>query len=469
MKLNKKDYLWSYIGVFMSVGASAIMLPFILYYLSGDEYGLWSVFQSISAITALFDFGFSTTFARNINYCWCGASELKKTGAVFAQSDEPNFPLMKKAMTACRYVFLLLSCVALLCMAIPGTVYIRHIARELPAAETMTSWGLYVLAVFLNLYYGYYNSFLRGVGAISDANRVTVVARLIQILLTVVLLACGCGIVGTGVAYLAYGFLVRMLSRRAFLRFHGIGKGLACVTKKTTRAEVKEMFLIVWYNAGKEGIVTLSNYLANQACTLLSPLFLSLRVTGIYSLAVQLATVLSNVAGALYSANQPVLQSAYISNNKDATRRTMSLIVVSYVSLYIVGLAAIVTVGLPVIRLIKPDSTPTVAVMLGVGLYQFILKFRNCYTSYFSCTNRIPYMWSFILSSTCGVLLAALLLQMGAGVWGLILAPLVSQSAFNAWYWPRKAHGEMQLSFGEMARLGWVETKKVMMSFLGKK
>lgn len=147
----------------------------------------------------------------------------------------------------------------------------------------------------------------------------------------------------------------------------------------------------------------------------------------------------------------------------------MSLIVVSYVGLYIVGLTAIVTIGLPVIRLIKPDSTPTVTVMLGVGLYQFLLKFRNCYASYFSCTNRIPYMWSFILSSTSCVLLAALMLQMGAGVWGLIFAQIISQSAFNAWYWARKAHREMQLSPGEMARLGFGESKKVLSGFFGRK
>ena len=122
IKLSGKDYIWSYIGIIVSIGSSAILLPFILYFLSDNMYGLWSIFQSLSSITTLFDFGFSTTFARNINYCWCGAAELKKTGAVFADSDEPNFPLMKRAMTACRYVFLLLSGVALLCMAGPGVL-----------------------------------------------------------------------------------------------------------------------------------------------------------------------------------------------------------------------------------------------------------------------------------------------------------------------------------------------------------
>lgn len=469
IKLNNKDYIWSYIGVFVSVGANIVLLPFMLYYLSGDMYGLWSVFQSVAAITTLFDFGFSTTFARNINYCWCGASGLQKSDVVYAEGGRPNFPLMKRTMTACRYVFLLLSSVALLCMAGPGTIYILRITKDMPGAEPLIAWAFYVAAVFLNLYYGYYNAFLRGVGAVSDANRTTVIAKLIQILVSITLLVLGFGIVGTGAAYFAFGFIYRMLSKRAFLRYQGIGKSLDGVTEKASRQEIKELFAVVWHNASKEGIVTLSNYLANQACTIISPLFLSLHMTGIYSLAVQLATVLSNVAATLYTASQPVLQSAYITKDKEQTRRTMALIVFSYVALFSVGLLAVVVVGLPVLRLIKPDTTPSAAIMLGVGLYQFVLKFRNCYTSYFSCTNRIPYVRSFIISSAAGVVLTVILLRMGWGVWGLILSQLICQCAYNAWYWMLAAHREIELSLGDTVRYGWDESKKIILGFVRKK
>lgn len=466
VRLNNKDYIWSYIGVFVSVGSSALLLPFILYYLTDDMYGLWSVFQSVASITVLFDFGFSTTFARNINYCWCGAAELKKTGVAYSENKAPNFVLMKKTMTACRVVFLLLSLLAFFCMLIPGTAYIRHICDSLFNGEVLAAWLIYVAAIFLNLYYGYFSSFLRGVGAISHVNRVTVISRLVQIIATILLLMCGCGIVGTGIAYLLYGFVLRILSRCAFMRFHGIGEGLSAIKEKTSRDEVRELFLIVWHNASKEGIVTLSNYLANQACTIIGPLFVSLKMIGTYSLAVQLATVLSNVAGALYTANQPVLQSAYISNDEMLTKRTMSLIVVSYTLLYGVGSAFVVLAGLPILRLIKPDTTPSVLIMLGVGFYQFMLKFRNCYTSYFSCTNRILYARAFIVSSVFGVVQAMIYLNIGLGIWGLILAQIISQGIYNVWYWPLKAHREMALDFSQTIRYGIEELKKIIKGFV---
>lgn len=469
IKLNNKDYIWSYIGVFVSIGSSIIMLPFILYFLNSDMYGLWSVFQSVSAITTLFDFGFSTTFARNINYCWCGAKELKKTGTVYVAGEQPNFLLMKRTIIACRYIFLLLSAAAFLFMLIPGTLYIRHISTEIAGTEPMIAWGFYVLAVFFNLYYGYYNAFLRGVGAVMDANRAAVFSRLLQIILTVVLLMIGFGIIGTGIAYLSYGFIFRILSKRAFLRFKGIGFQLAQVTEKTTRREIQNLFVIVWHNASKEGIVTLSNYLANQACTLIIPLYMTLSMTGIYSLAVQLTTILSTVASTLYTANQPVLQSAYITKNMSLIRRTMSLIIVSYVVFYLIGMGAIIIIGLPILRFIKSDATPTISVLLGVGLYQFILKFRNCYTSYFSCTNRILYACAFIISSVAGVCLAWELLHFRCGIWGLIIAQIVSQGVYNVWYWPIVAHKEMQLGIGETVHCGWIELKRLFCNFVVKK
>lgn len=462
VKLTNKDYLWSYVGVLVSVGSSAVMLPFVLHYLSEEMYGLWGVFQSVAAITTLFDFGFSVTFARNINYAWSGATELKKTSVVYSKSSEPNFPLMKRAMTACRYVFLLLSGLALICMALPGTVYIRHICYDIPGPEPLIAWFFYALAIFLNLYYGYFNSFLRGVGAISAANRVTTIARLVQIVLTIGLLACGFGIIGTGIAYFVYGLLLRLLSKRDFLRYQGIGKGLAAVREKISGAQMKETFLVVWHNACREGMVTLANYLANQACTLISPLFMSLAETGVYALAVQLSTVLSNVAGAMYNANQPVLQSAYITADREKTRRTMSLIVFSYCGLFLAGLLAIVIAGLPILQLIKPATTPGAAVMLGVAAYQFMLKFRNCYTSYFSCTNRIPYAKAFLISSALGVALAIGLLAWGWGVWGLIWAQIISQGCYNVWVWPLRAHREMDLSVAQTVRYGWEELRRIL-------
>lgn len=462
VKISNKDYIWSYAGVILSLVSNLIITPFAMYFLDSDYFGLWGVFQSLAGITTLFDFGFSTTFARNINYCWNGASELLKSGAVYSESKQANFYLMKKTMNACRVVFLILSVSAFFLLSTIGSFYIKYISSDISGYMPIISWMLYAIAIFLNLYFGYYGSFLRGVGAISDVNKATVISRITQIFVTIVLMMCGFGILGTSVGYLIYGTLYRKIAKYKFFNYQRIGSGLKSIKEKIPSAEIKDMFFVVWHNAWREGMVSLSNYLSNQACTIIVSLYMPLSQTGAYSLAVQIGTAISQVSATMYTANQPVLQSAYIINDKQKTRRTMSLIVVSYCTLNLIGLVLAVTLGLPLLRIIKPETVVSADIMIGIGIYQFLLKFRNCYTSYFSCTNRIPYVKAFFASALICVGLALLnMAKLNLGVWGLIIAQLISQCIFNVWYWMRAAHKEMELTARDTIKYGFEEIFKI--------
>ena len=161
-------------------------------------------------------------------------------------------------------------------MATIGTGYIEYICRDVDGNTPLIAWGLYLIAIFLNLYYGYFNSFLRGIGAIAQVNLATVTGRIIQIVATVTLLIAGYGIVGTGIAYLLYGLVFRILSKRSFYNYKGLGKALKKTEENTDIDDIKQMFFIVWHNASREGIVTLANYLANQACTIICSLFMNI-------------------------------------------------------------------------------------------------------------------------------------------------------------------------------------------------
>ncbi len=469
MKLSNKDYFWSYIGVFLSLSANLIMIPFVMHYLDGDHYGLWGVFQSLAGITILFDFGFSTTFGRNINYCWNGAERLEKTGVVYSNSKEPNFYLMKKTMVACQRVFLIISGFTLILMFSAGTLYIRHISKSLNSTEITVAWLIYAFAIFLNLYYGYYHSFLRGVGAIEWVNKSMVYARAAQIVLTIGFLMAGLGLVGVSIAYLVYGSLFRIIAKRSYYNYKKIGENLRSIAVVIPNSEIKEMFSIVWYNAWREGIVSLANYLSGQASTIIVSLYMPLTQTGTYSLGVQITTAVAQIAGAMYHSNQPVLQSAFVNNDKDAQRRTMSLIVVSFSVLYAIGIVMAATIGLSLLRLVKPELVVDPIVLFGLGLYQFILNFRNCYASYFSCTNRLPYVKSFLLSSLMCVVFSVIALGwLNLGMWGLIGAQILSQCIYNVWAWPIKAHKELKLSFSDTIRYGFEELMKVANSMLRK-
>lgn len=466
IKLSKKDIIWSYVGTLMSMGANLLMLPFLLYFLDEDIIGLWYIFASIGALATLFDFGFSVTFARNITYCWNGAKELKKEDVAFIEDVEPDYGLMKLVLATCKVIYGIMAGAALVLLFTLGTVYIRYVSRTISGMIPGIAWFIYVIATFFNLYYGYFASFLRGVGAVDQANKNTVFARITQIIVTIILLAIGTGIIGACIGYLAYGMVFRLLGKYYFYKYKGLGEQLAQIKNKISKDELKELFILVWHNAWRDGVISICNYFCNQATIVICSLYLPLVQTGAYSIGVQIASAIAQIAGTLYNAYQPELQSAYITHNITKIRGTMSVIIMSFIYLFILGTLGFIIVGLPLLRMVKPTTVVSIPVLLGLCLYQFSLKFRNCYTSYFACTNRILYVKGFVVSAiVCFVLSFVLISPFNLGIRGLISAQIISQTIFNVWYWPIKAHKEIGLSASQMLQIGTDEIMKVIKGF----
>ena len=141
----------------------------------------------------------------------------------------------------------------------------------------------------------------------------------------------------------------------------------------------------------------------------------------------------------------------------------MSFIVVSYAVVNLLGIVALVAVGLPLLRLIRTDVVAGAGLTAAIGLYQFVIHLRNCYTSYFSCTNRILYVKAFLVSALLCVALGYVFLAvLGYGAWGLVAAQMASQLVFNAWHWMFKAHKEMSLGFAETLKLGFGEIRAML-------
>lgn len=441
----------------MSMGANVLMLPIIIFFLDSEMLGLWYVFASIGGIALLFDFGFGVTFARNITYCWSGAQTLKKEEVVFTENQIPNFLLIKQVLVSCKMIFFVLAGVALLLLLTIGTAYIYYITKGVEGNEHIIAWIIYAFSVFLNLYYGYYASFLRGVGAVDKANKNTVISRILHILFTIGFLMAGFGIIGVCIANLVYGTAFRLLGKHSFYSYKDIGLRLKDVQKKVTFVEALPLFFVVWHNAWREGLISLSNYLSSQACTIICSLYMTLSQTGVYAIGVQIASAIAAVSSALYLASQPQLQAAYISRNEPKVRQTMSLIVTSLILLFVLGVVFSLFAFIPILQYVKHDSEVSIPVLLSLCFYYLLVNFRDVFVSYFSSTNRIPYLYSFLISALFCVLLAVLFIgYFGWGIWGLIIAQIISQATFNVWYWPMISLKEMKIGIIELFLSGLI-------------
>ena len=452
MKINisKNDIIWNYIGIIVSLMGNFLLIPFLLKFLSTDYYGLWNVFISLGAVSVLFDFGFNSLFARNIAYSWSGVKNLSKENVVATDNNGVNYPLLKKVIKTCQLIYLIISSAALLVLVSIGTIYVSHVAKSISNnLVVIIAWELYAIGIFLDLLYGYYDAFLRGIGEIGADNKARVIAKLIQIVLTVVLLFLNFGIISTSIANIVYGLAFRELCKKRFYSYKNMKTRLNEVGAVPI-SDIFETFKIVWHNAWREGIVSIANYISNQVTTLLCSLYLGLAATAKFGLAVQFTSAVAQIATALLISYQPALQEAYAHRNKEVISAKLSMGVISYVILYPLGLIGLM-LFIPVINIIKGSAILTISLLFSVGFYQFILKFRDCYAWYLGSTNRVIYYKSFIFSSVLCTTLSVLFV----GYWhlnisGFVYAQIISQLVFNVWYWPLYVHRELHLTLKNM-------------------
>ena len=231
--------------------------------------------------------------------------------------------------------------------------------------------------------------------------------------------------------------------------------------KEITKPDGKMLFQAMWHNAWRDGIVTLSNYITNQAGTLVVSTFLSLTETGVYSLTVQLVTAILTISGGIYSAYQPTLQAAYVRNNKKLMKEKMSMIMVANLYIAIVGVAGLLLFGPFIIKIFKPSMVLSRTVILGIAIYLFLYKRQTTYASFISNMNCLPYVRAYILSGVCGIVFAVILMKyFNLGLWGLLFGQFIPQALYNYWKWPNYVLKYLECNIPEFIRTGNEEIEK---------
>lgn len=433
ININKRDVIWSYLGTFFRIAVNVIILPFVLKYLNDEELGLWYVFSTVSYLAVLLDFGFAPALARNIAYIWCGAKELKKDNVQRIQENETDYLEFKIILTTCKCVYGCIATLGFVLLLCIGTPYIINIG----SSSALIPWIIYIIGVFFNMLYSYYSSFLRGVGALAQNNKAAVISRLVQIFLTLTLLLRGYGLLGVCISYLVSGFALRISSMMMFNKYENIGKNLAVIKSKVDWERVRNTFKIVWYNASKDGLVTLSNYLCTQANTLICSYSIGLATTGSYGFSMQIAMVMSNIAQTPYTIIHPKLQETAIKGQGNQSSQLLANSIIKYLLLFIIMLIGVLLL-IPVIKWFKPTFNIDRTMLLTIFIYYLIYDIYHLFASYISTYNTLPYTKSFIITAIVSVFVSFIFVDVfKMGIWALILSPLIVNLAYCGWYWPR--------------------------------
>ena len=439
IKARGKDLLWNYGGLFFRMLGQFIVLPLVLSLLDSTYVGLWYVFQAVNGFIVLFQAGFAPTFARNVAYCWSGARSFSKNGLAPDFGEGVDFGVMAALLAACRAVYLRIAFVCLAAISTLGTLYVVTVSGSLDPGSYAVAWILFCLAVFVNVLFSYWESMLRGVGDFVGVNKATILASLAQIISSAAMLLCGCGILSCAVGFFLQGIVFRFLCRHFFFKVDGVAVGLAGAGHPG-KDEVKNIVAAISTNAYRDTAVSVANYLVTTSNTLLCAAFVGLAESSVFSVTLQLINACVNVSAVMLTTYQPSLQSAYANHDVDLERDLSGRSMASFALLYGVCLVLVVLVGMPLLGIFKPgiDSSPGLTLLLGV--YFFLWKQQSNCAMLIANSNRIPYMWPFLISAGLGVAASYLLLNiMGGSIFGLVLGQMLVQLFYNNWKWPHEA------------------------------
>ena len=438
IKTRKADVVWNYIGTIVSMTSGFILLPLLMLYLTDEELGLWYVYLAISNFALLFEFGFSPTFARNIVYVMSGVRRLSAKGCDTSSVEEGiDWHLLNTVIKASKIIYAAIAFVATVLLVTLGSAYVAYVTSGMDAAIVWGSWPLFCVAVFLNLYFLWSITVLRGYGDIAGEKKALVISKVAQIIISAVFLVTGLGLLGAAIGYLVSCILLRVLAVLALRRHKEIEEGRRSDNVPVDGAAVKEIFHTIIHISWRDGLVQLALYASTQAMSILSSLFLGLSETGTYSVFLQFANAVASFASAYPSSFFPAVQSSYAEGDLASQRHYVCTGVVGYWALHIVGTAGVCAVFLPLISLLKPNIPTDIFLYVSMSIYLGLLNQHSLFCCYIVGMNEVPYMLGYITAAIAGTGLVWVFCGIfGMSAIGIVFGQALAQLAYNNWKWP---------------------------------
>ena len=460
VRVTKKDIIWSYIAQFFNLGAGLITLPLVLHMLSEDEIGMNYLMLTVSSMVALLDFGFAPQFARNITYVFSGAPELRKEG-IAESTGKIDYTLLANMIKVAKKVYAIMAVLTLILMLTGGTAYIYKVTDGFTNVKhSLIIWIIYSVSVFFNIYYVYYSSLLTGRGQIMESKKAMIAQRLTYICLTFGLLLSGMGLLGVVIANLLAPFIGRILSYRMFYD-NDMKNHLA--NSQPSSAEQKKLFLIIWYNAKKLGIVFIGSYAINKIGMFFAGLYLNLAEIASYGLMIQLVTIISQLALTFNISEQPLFNAYRTEGRKKELLEKFALTMNVYYVIFIIASFALISIGPWALRLIGSNAILPTGLIVAIYCLVVLLEGNHgSFATFIVTENKIPFVESSLIAGAAICIGSFLSLKFTTlGILGLVLVQGICQLVYANWKWPYVVCRDFHISFPTFLSMGFKQSLKL--------
>ncbi len=436
-KVGKPDLIWSYAATLFQVGTGIFLLPFILSHFSDETVAIWSVFQTVSALVLLLDFGFRPSFARDIGFIFSGVRTLQKNGvSVIGPESSIDYTLLKSAIRAMQHFYRRMSALVLLLLATLGTAYFYYnilLKYSGDQTDALLAWILLCLVNCYELYTYYYDSLMLGKGYVRQSQKIMVLSRLVYLSVAIALVYAGLGLCAIVTSQLVGVILRRVLAHRVFFT-----AAMKSQLAQASSEQYKEVLSSVAPNAIKVGLTYLGGFCINKSAVLIGAVFIPLEQMAAYGVTWQVMDVLGRCGTVLFQAWTPKIVKARAKRNLTELWKLFRQCVGAMMGVMAVGGTAWLLLGNRLLELIHSDTMfiPTEMLLLYL-LFQILEKNHSIAAGFIQADNRIPFFIPSLVSGGVTLLLIWLLLDIfDMGLWGSILAPGIVQLCYQNWKWP---------------------------------
>jgi len=444
-----RDLNWGLLSQGLNIASGILLLPVVLVCLSKEEIGLWYVFSSLAGLAQLLELGFQPTIARYVAYIYAGAQRLEKSGiSSSTANDQMNLLLLGQVFQASKSIYLRITLIVSATLLGACPLYIISLLTPATSWQNVIiAWVLFALGYIANFYYGYYNGFLQGRGDITASNQVIVVTRLILICVGSVLLFCGFGLVGLGLASLLSAVISRVLLHRLF--WHNKLPEVSYLKAIPTATYDNNTSSVLWHNALKLGWVFLGAFLITRMNILIASSFLGLAAAANYGLTFQIFITLSALASTLYSVKLPSLNAEQIRGRADKILEMFGQALATSWVFFIVVSLVLILFGNKLLAAIGGHARLLDSkLLIFFAVIMFLEMNQSLCSSYLTTLNEIVFVRAALISGFAIVITSILLVSIfHLGVWGLLLSQGIIQLGYNSWKWPKEAARKMGCSY----------------------
>ena len=441
--IGHKDVVWSYTATAFMIGAGVILLPFILHKMPQETVGIWNIFQTITALVLLLDFGFRPSFARNISYIFSGVRVLLKDGVEQTSADTSvDYGLLSGTLIAMQRFYRWMALAVFLLLGTIGSAYFYYIVQKYSGdrEDALVAWVLLIAINCYNLYTFYYEALLLGKGYVKRSQQINMLGQAIYLGLAIALIYAGYGLSAIVSAQLVATIIRRVAAKRVFYT-PALREQLHHVEPHDSR----QILRTITPNAVKIGLTQVGGFMVNKSALLIGSAFLTLEQIACYGITVQVMDILARCATVVYQTFTPRLAQCRAENDIPLLRHYYLVCTSALVAVYVVGGVAWLGLGDWALDVIRSQTRFVPATMLCVMLVISLLEHNHAVSAGFiMADNKIPFFIPSLASGAATVLLLWIFLgPLHWGIWGLILAPGFAQLAYQNWRWPSVVINEL--------------------------